>query len=135
MDEPCKKEVLEWLEKVSMDENTAHVIFEAHAYPKKFDALCFHCQQAAEKALKAVIVSKKIEVEKTHDLRRLFSILSAFFSIPDNVQNAGKSLTMYSILPRYPHEWEIDERIAKKAMTDMDVVVTWVKSLLLGDKL
>ena len=70
MDEACKKEVLEWLEKVSMDENTAHVIFEAHAYPKKFDALCFHCQQAA-----------------------------------------------------------------KKAMTDMDVVVTWVKSLLLGDKL
>lgn len=42
---------------------------------------------------------------------------------------------MYSILPRYPHEWEIDERSAKKAMTDMDVVVTWVKSLLLGDKL
>jgi HEPN domain-containing protein len=33
--------------------------------------VCFHAQQAAEKYLKAFLVSHGIEAEKTHDLERL----------------------------------------------------------------
>jgi len=32
------------------------------------DVVCFHCQQAVEKFLKAFLISKNIETGKTHDV-------------------------------------------------------------------
>ena len=38
--------------------------------------LCFHAQQAAEKALKAVLLSKGMEVPRTHNIRTLLDRLA-----------------------------------------------------------
>ena len=35
------------------------------------DTAIYHCQQTAEKAVKAFLVSKELSPEKTHDIRRL----------------------------------------------------------------
>ncbi len=40
-----------------------------------FAQACFHCQQAAEKALKALMISKLGRIEKTHSLIRLAKIV------------------------------------------------------------
>ncbi len=49
------------------------------AQPKPEAALwedvCFDCQQAAEKAVKAVLVRYDIEFPKTHDIRALLTLL------------------------------------------------------------
>jgi HEPN domain-containing protein len=38
-----------------------------------WEDLCFDAQQAAEKAIKAVLVSRDLEFRKTHDLREPFN--------------------------------------------------------------
>ncbi len=42
-----------------------------------YEDVCFHCQQAAEKALKAVYILQKGKLEKVHDLVRLGSQIEA----------------------------------------------------------
>ncbi len=45
--------------------------------PILFEDLCFHAQQAAEKAIKAILVAYNIPVPRTHNLRTLFDLLPA----------------------------------------------------------
>lgn len=40
-----------------------------------FETLCFHAQQAAEKAIKALLIAKKITFPKTHSIRMLLDLL------------------------------------------------------------
>lgn len=40
-----------------------------------FEMLCFHAQQAAEKAIKAVLIAQEIEFPRTHNLRVLLPAL------------------------------------------------------------
>lgn len=40
-----------------------------------YDAVCFHCQQAIEKRLKALLLKKNSRPPKTHDLRVLAGLL------------------------------------------------------------
>ena len=44
--------------------------------------LCFHAQQAAEKALKAVLLAHGIQVPRTHDMAFLIDQLPPGVSIP-----------------------------------------------------
>lgn len=41
------------------------------------EQLCFHAQQAAEKALKGILVACNVAVPRTHNLRTLFDLLPA----------------------------------------------------------
>lgn len=71
---------------------------------KKFpDLLCYHCQQAAEKQLKAVLLHHKQPVKKTHDLEELLDLLKVFeHSITVEHYNNALKINDYSILMRYP---------------------------------
>jgi len=40
------------------------------------DIIAFHCQQAAEKYLKAFLVRHQIEFPKSHNIRQLLSLVS-----------------------------------------------------------
>ena len=61
------------------------------------EALCFHAQQAAEKALKSVLVANDIPFPKTHNLRTLLDLLPEDITPPPEVQDAA-SLTDYAVL-------------------------------------
>lgn len=41
------------------------------------DVCCFHAQQAAEKYLKAYLISRQIKFPKTHDLKALLNLCKA----------------------------------------------------------
>jgi len=45
----------------------------------RLESLCFHAQQAAEKALKAVLVQRRILFPKSHDLERLMDLFTCGF--------------------------------------------------------
>jgi len=63
--------------------------------------LCFEAQQAAEKAIKAVLVHYQIEFPKTHVLTDLLDLLASHgVKIRDDVREA-KSLTRYAVATRY----------------------------------
>ena len=64
--------------------------------------ICFHSQQAAEKALKAFLLSRNLQAPKTHSLVDLLK-LAAIHS--GNLQNLGKNceiLDRYYVPTRYP---------------------------------
>jgi len=69
------------------------------------EGVCFHCQQAVEKYLKAFLVKYQIEFPKTHSIMTLINLCSEV----DNSFNEKLShidiLTDYAVEIRYPDEW------------------------------
>jgi HEPN domain-containing protein len=96
-----RPETLEWVEKAEGDFHTASRE-AAVADTPNFDAVCFHCQQCAEKYLKAVLTEHSIYFPKTHDLEALVSNVSALAPHAVSLTEAAKALTGYSIDLRYP---------------------------------
>lgn len=67
------------------------------------DLICYHCQQAAEKHLKALLVHYGQSVKKTHDLEELIDLLAPFaISISVEHYNNALKINDYAILTRYP---------------------------------
>lgn len=95
-----------------------------------YEPLCFHTQQAAEKALKAVLIANAISYPKTHNIRTLLDLLPETIVLPADVDDAT-SLTDYAVSGRYPNEMEdIAREEYLKAVTLAQAVVQWAESLL-----
>lgn len=56
----------EWLDFAHMDLSSAEFLLGMHPVP--VEIICYHCEQAAEKFLKAVLIYHGMEAPKTHDL-------------------------------------------------------------------
>src|SRR5712692_2354126 len=67
-----------------------------------FEELCFDAQQAAEKALKAVMLHKGIPFPYVHDLDRLLHLLERSGQEAPDVVRRGGDLTRYAVATRYP---------------------------------
>jgi len=94
------------------------------------EGLCFHAQQAAEKALKAVLIAKDVAPPKTHNIRTLLDFLPQDIIPPLEVEDAA-SLTDYAVISRYPGDFEpIDEKEYKQAVRLAEIVVLWVEGII-----
>ncbi len=69
------------------------------------EQLCFHAQQAAEKALKAILIAYDIPVPRTHNLRTLFDLVPVDVPAPPGIQEAA-GLSDYAVASRYPGDSE-----------------------------
>lgn len=90
--------------------------------------LCFHAQQAAEKAIKAVILHlTQSEPAFSHSLRRLLRDAEQAGAPPSPLAaEAAALLTQYAVLTRYPDDIEdIDEAEWQQAVADARAVVEW----------
>ena len=87
--------------------------------------LCFEAQQAAEKAIKALLMRRGIEFPYVHNLALLLSLLEgAGEAIPETVSTAAE-LTQYAVTTRYPHlEQPVDEREYAEA------VICWATKMV-----
>jgi HEPN domain-containing protein len=63
--------------------------------------LCFHAQQATEKALKAILIAHDIDFPKLHIIERLIGLLPADLPLPSWLPETS-SLTVYATIMRYP---------------------------------
>ena len=97
-------------------------------YPKPLEIICYHCQQAAEEMLKALILAYDGELQKTHDLGLLVDELSEFVTFSEDILNAADSLTPYGVKIRYPQELNIKEYHVSKALSDMKTLYDFVAS-------
>ena len=70
--------------------------------PPLTDLVCFHCQQAAEKYLKALLQEQGAVVPKTHDLRHLLRLLLPHDPTLRSLQRGLLSLGRYAVEYRYP---------------------------------
>ena len=93
--------------------------------------LCFGAQQAAEKAIKAVMLAREVEFPYVHDLGSLLSLLEETGeAVPEAVRTAV-SLTTYAATTRYPNaDSPVAEREYREAVIIVEAVVQWAKERL-----
>ena len=90
---------------------------------------CFHAQQCAEKALKALLLHFGIDFPKTHAIEVLLDLLKTQgICIPKDVDESFE-LTEYAVHTRYPGEWELVTKAeARRAIEQAALVLAWVES-------
>lgn len=93
-----------------------------------YEDLCFDCEQAAEKALKGLLIIKGIVPPQTHSLAHLIEAIEKHdVSVPEDVKTAI-SLTHYAVSTRYPGSYEpVKEREYQKALRGAETVFSWVE--------
>ncbi len=91
----------DWFTKAERDLSLVNLaVSNSAAFP---DLICYHCQQASEKYLKALIVYHGIPLKKTHDLEDLLDmLLVAEPGIDASYYNEAVKITSYAIGIRYP---------------------------------
>jgi HEPN domain-containing protein len=107
--------VSQWLAKAQEDLDVAkHLMSPEVAYP---NAAAFHCQQAAEKLMKAVLVAHQVAFPKTHDLEELLRLVTTVDeSLASALDDIGE-LNPYSVEYRYPGDApDVTPREAKAAL-------------------
>lgn len=89
-----------WLEFATSDLRMARIAGgDSSILPEQ---ACFHAQQAAEKAVKAVLRSREAEFPLTHHLELLLHLAEdAGIRIPEEIRVSGV-LTPYAVETRYP---------------------------------
>lgn len=93
--------------------------------------LCFQAQQAAEKALKALLIARGRRPPYIHDLAALLSLIEkSGEKIPVNVRRIVR-LTDYAVETRYPGFFEpVAETEYQEAVAIASRCVEWVQSLI-----
>ena len=97
-----------------------------------WEDLCFDAQQAAEKAVKAVLRFHRIDFPKSHDLRQLFTLLeSAGQAITGEIWDAV-DLSDYAVETRYPGPAEpVTRDEYRQAIALAQKVVKWAENIIL----
>ena len=96
-----------------------------------WEDLCFDTQQAAEKALKAVLLARRIAFRFVHDIAELLTLLeNQGVTLPEEIK-ASAELTDYSVESRYPGPFEpVTEEEFQRALKIAETVVAWAESLI-----
>jgi len=68
----------------------------------RYDNICYHCQQCAEKYMKARLNEARIQFRKTHDLEALLDLVKAIEPHWTIHKPRLKRLTEFAFTVRYP---------------------------------
>lgn len=100
-----------WLLKAASDLRAARACVAAGSP----DTACFHCQQAAEKSLKAFLIFHGIRFPFSHDLGRLIPLCKQESPAFDSLMADAVSLNPYAVEMRYDDEfWPSADEVAKQ---------------------
>ncbi len=117
--------VRQWLAKAGNDLTIAKDERDLKKENAVTDAICFHCQQAAEKALKAFLVFHNVDFAKIHNLETLAAYCSKIDS-DFSTLTLGR-LTDYGISVRYPDDFYMPTLAETDlALRTANMIVTFV---------
>ena len=120
--------VQEWVHKAEEDCTVAIILARKRKQPTP-SAVCFHCQQCAEKYLKAFLVQNDLVFRRIHDLLELQKLCLPVNPAFELIADLLDQLNPYSVEFRYPGEEATIEE-AKLALKAMKEVRRFVRGLL-----
>ena len=93
--------------------------------------LCFQAQQAAEKAMKGMLVALRVRFPYTHDLAVLLSLLEqAEQTVPEQIRGAAQ-LSDYAVEARYPGLAEpVTREEYEEAVSIAEAVMRWAEEVI-----
>jgi HEPN domain-containing protein len=97
------------------------------------EQICFHAQQAVEKAFKAVLIAAKADFPLTHDLEELLDIcVDAGIDVPVELLDVG-CLSPYAVETRYPGFWApIEEADVNEALLFAERALNWAQGYVMN---
>ena len=96
--------IKEWLVFADEDYATAEDLLKNdNIYAR---SICFHCQQAAEKYLKAFIIKIDLPIIKTHNLAVLVGQIKEVDNSIVEIETLAVALSEYAVTVRYPDDFE-----------------------------
>jgi HEPN domain-containing protein len=95
-----RRQTAKWVRKAEDDLSGARAL-EPNKLPL-YDQICFHCQQSAEKYLKALLQDRGVVPPRTHHLILLLSLLQPRDVKLGALRRKLKSLARYAVDIRYP---------------------------------
>jgi HEPN domain-containing protein len=122
-----KKETRAWVREAEADFGVAHKI--AGGSDPFHDAVCFHCQQCAEKYLKGLLEELGLAIPHTHILKDLLAVLRPHHPSLASLWRGLTFLTRFAVTTRYPGD-TADKRQAASALRWADRVRTAARTLL-----
>jgi HEPN domain-containing protein len=129
MDE-LRRSALDWLAKAERDYEAARRMIDEPREPLR-DAGVYHCQQAAEKALKGWLTSKGVAVTKTHDLVHLVRLCAADEKTFEALISPADFLSPFAVEFRYPGDiFEPPQEDADRALLDARAILDAVSASL-----
>ncbi|GHT37506.1 nucleotidyltransferase [Planctomycetales bacterium] len=120
--------VEKWFKKAGNDLNVAQRIFQDR-HEDELDIVCFHCQQAAEKALKGYLIFYNAEPPRTHHLVKLCQSAMEIDVSFSELLDASSDLTPYAVEARYPdEELGITKPITEQALKQAELINNFCRS-------
>ncbi|MBR1552739.1 MAG: HEPN domain-containing protein [Schwartzia sp.] len=104
--------------------------------PMPMEIICFHAQQAAEKAVKAVVLYQATDsrIEKKHDISVLLDRIDKDRAPFDAVfYEYADELFPYSVITRYPSQLQdnIDEPRVHRALSRAETIWHWANGTIM----
>lgn len=105
MNNATKDFIKQWLIKANEDLLVVELLTKSEIIATS--SVCFHCQQAVEKFLKAFLIANGVDVRKTHNIEFLLSECSDIDK--DFAEIDPKELSDFGVDARYPGDMYIPD--------------------------
>lgn len=129
------KEENRWLEFALDDLDSGEIMYKAG----KYNMVCFFAHQAAEKALKAFLVSRRQNSPRIHNIVDLVNLCSAYDVAFSKLLPKVRMLNQFYIPTRYPTALPgsaasgmPDNKMAEKAISFAEEIVSFCQNTILG---
>jgi len=110
-------DVQKWVRRAKMDFDSAAKLVETRFEPP-IEVVCYLCQQAAEKILKAYTIAKTNTRAASHKLEDLLDECAHHSAEFNELKSGCLNLSPYATLARYPSIIEPTEQHMKQALKD-----------------
>ena len=125
------KDCLEWLRFAKMDINAAEQLYTQQHNPRHrpIEIILYHCQQGAEKSLKAFMVQNGKFPPKIHELQELRIICKQWNGDFENIRliNHCAFLDPFGVIIRYPeHKMSLDSSQAARGLNSSKRIYNFV---------
>jgi HEPN domain-containing protein len=117
--------VTEWMRRARADLVLANMVKNEEIDP---EIIAFHAQQAAEKAIKALLIQRQVEFPRTHIIGVLLTLCKdSGYVLGGNLDEAVR-LSEYAVSARYPGEMsEVNRQEAEIAVELANRVFDWAE--------
>ena len=118
----------EWVAKAESDFQIAVALSRLRKQPQ-YDGICYHCQQSAEKYLKAYLVSKGDTPRRIHDLVELLKDCAIHDSSLTSLDTEARILSPYSVEFRYPGDFATESE-SEEALKVLRIMRRFIRNRL-----
>lgn len=119
----------QWIAKAKNDLLNADNNLRSEEIP--FDTVCFHCQQAAEKFLKAYLIANGNSYPISHDLILILEKILTLNTSAETLRDDLALLMPYAVEIRYPDDLFMPtEEDTKEAREAASRVMSWVQNAI-----